>query len=313
MDVSLVIVSYNNGALLRTCLRSVAGASSGAQIETIVVDNGSTDDSVGMVRNEFPEVRIVANAENRGFAAANNQGILLSRGRYVLLLNPDTEVHEGAVTGVMDFLDARPTVWVAGCRLLNADGSVQPSAGAFPSVLEALLKGSFLYLLLPRGAIITPRGVQLFDNGRASRVDWVMGAFFMIRREALDRIGVLDDQFFMYSEEVDFCRRVRDAGHEVWYTPAGTTTHFWGGMNAVGERTLLWLAASQILYIRKHHRGAERSLLVFLKYAGLALRAVAYGVGGIVAMNKKLLAKSGYVASAMGRLLTTPIADLWRP
>jgi GT2 family glycosyltransferase len=221
-------------------------------------------------------------------------------------------VHRGAIAAVVQFLEMHPLAWVAGCRLESADGSLQSSIGPFPSVLEGVLKASFLYLLLPWNAVIGSHRIRRFDYSSPAPVDWVMGAFFMIRREAIDRIGLLDEQFFMYSEEVDFCRRVWGGGHQVWYTPAGTVTHYWGGLNSVSGRTFLWLLASQFLYVKKHHRGLERFLMIQLKYAGLAFRAVAYACIGSLTLNRKLLAKSTYSASAIWRLLMTPVPALWK-
>jgi hypothetical protein len=310
-DVTVIVVTYGGWDRVRTCLQSVFRECAGLSAEVIVVDNASFDGTADRVRREFPLARLVANENNRGFAAANNQGIRASRGRYVLLLNPDTEVHRGAIGAVMEFLEIHPSAWVAGCRLLSADGSLQPSVGPFPSVLEGVLKSSFLYLLLPENAVISSRRIRRIEYASPARVDWVMGAFFMVRREAFDGIGLLDEQFFMYSEEVDFCRRVWDAGHEVWYSPAGTVTHYWGGQNSVSSRTFLWLLASQFLYLRKHYRGLERVSMILLKYIGLAFRAVVYACIGCLTLNRKLLAKSSYTVTAIWRLLVTPIPALW--
>ncbi|HTY59508.1 MAG TPA: glycosyltransferase, partial [Bacteroidota bacterium] len=179
VDVSVIVVTYKGWDRVRPCLESVFRECAGIAFEVIVVDNASGDGTPENVRREFPLARVVANETNRGFAAANNQGVRLSRGRYVLLLNPDTEVHDRAIGAVAGFLDAHPSAWVAGCRLNSSDGSLQPSVGAFPSVLEGVVKSSFLYLLLPRDALIGSRGIRRFDYTGPAPVDWVMGAFFM--------------------------------------------------------------------------------------------------------------------------------------
>ncbi len=310
-DLTIIVVTYRQWDRVRVCLQSVFRECAGLDADVIVVDNASGDGTAGRVRNEFPAVRIIANERNRGFAAANNQGIGEARGRNILLLNPDTEVHSGAIRAVLAFLDEHPLAWVAGCRLNSADGSLQASVGAFPSILEGVLRASFLYLLLPANAVIGSRSVRKFDYTRPAAVDWVMGAFLMVRREAIGRIGALDERFFMYSEEVDFCRRVWEEGHEVWYTPAGTVTHFWGGQNAVSARTYVWLHASQILYLKKHYSGPGLAVMVMVKYAGLALRVVVYAAVGCLRMDRRFIAKSAYALRAIRRLLLTPVPALW--
>ena len=309
--VSIVIVSFNCREKLERCLESLPRGAGGVSCEIIVVDNASSDGTMAMVSARFPAAVGIGNRSNAGFASANNQGIHRARGRYVLLLNPDTEVHDGAVAAVARFMDGHPTAWVAGCRLNDVHGALQCSVGAFPSVLQGLLNTSFLYLLFPKTTVVGHGGLRVIDYGVPERVDWVMGAFFMIRHEAITQIGPLDEQFFMYSEEVDFCRRVHDAGFEVWYTPDGVVTHAWGGMHSVSRQSLLWLGASQLLYFRKHHRGAERTALIVLKFAGLALRAAVYACAGSLTLNRELLAKSSYSLSVLRRLLFAPPSATW--
>ena len=311
LDLTVVVVTYGDLERVRGCLRSVMREVADLRAEVIVVDNASNDGTGESVSREFPDIRVMLNSRNRGFAAANNQAIRESRGSYILLLNPDTELHPGAIGAVMSFLAQHPEAWVAGCRLVSGDGTLQCSVGAFPSVLEGLLRASFLYLLLPGNAVIGNRGIRMFDYASPAPVDWVMGAFFMVRRVAFEALGELDEQFFMYSEEVDFCQRVRNCGREVWYTPGGTVTHFWGGMNAVSGRTLLWLVASQLLYLRKHSRGMRRWVLTALKFASLAIRTVVYALSGFLTLNRGRLGKARYACTTFARLLISSPADVW--
>jgi GT2 family glycosyltransferase len=310
--VSAVVVSFNGRDMLGRCLASLWAETEQAMLEVVVVDNASTDGSVEMVRDRFPRARLIVNDVNRGFAAANNQGILASTGEFILLLNPDTEIHDRAIERVLAFFERHSSAGIAGCRLEFYDGTLQCSVGAFPSLLEAFMNATFLYLLLPRTAVVRARGIAIMDYDREVEVDWVCGAFLMLRRGLIATLGGLDEQFYMYSEEVDFCRRARRAGVSVWYTPSGTVTHWWGGVSAVSERGLLWLVASQILYIRKHHRGIERALLIFLKYAGLVARIPVYAVCGLVTGNKSTLAKSRYAAAVLRRLLVSSPGEVWR-
>jgi GT2 family glycosyltransferase len=310
--VSIVIVNHNGGNVLESCLESVRRETVETAYETIIVDNASTDESMQMVSDSFPEVRQIRNTGNAGFASANNQGIAVARGPFVLLLNPDTVICDRAIDRVLAFLRQHPEAGVAGCRLRFPDGRIQMSVGAFPSVREVFLMSTFLYLLLPRNYVIMRRGSFVFDPDREREVDYLCGAFLMIRRSLIDTIGVLDPQFFMYSEEVDFCRRARESGAGVWYTPAGTVMHYWGGMSAVSRKGVVWLVASQFLYYRKYHRGAERFLLEALRITGLGLRVLVYAVAGLVTADKRLLAKSSYAATAAFLMLTGPPERVWK-
>ena len=213
MDISIVVVSWNVCGLLRRCLQSVelSAAASGLRHEVVVVDNASSDGSVAMVRSEFPEVRLLANEENRGFSAANNQGIAVASGRYLLLLNPDTEVLDDALAGLVGFADANEDVGLVGPMLLNQDGSVQPSMRRFPTIGTALFESTWLQPYAPSGLLDRYCVLDRPDN-TVQDVDWVSGAAILARRDAVNQVGPMDEAFFMYSEELDWCRRFREAG-----------------------------------------------------------------------------------------------------
>lgn len=304
-DLSVIIVNYNSTEDLRACLASIDRETAGIGFEVIVVDNASSGDGLDSVRASFPRVRFITNAVNRGFAAANNQGIAVARGRYLQLLNPDTEILDGALQKTVAFMKDHPRAGVVGCRLVFGDRRLQRSVGTFPSVLSLFLESSFLYLLLPRFALIGRNGVSRFDYASDAEVDWVLGAFLLIRREVVDRIGLLDEQFFVFTEEVDFCRRTKEADFQVWYTPSATVVHHCGAVRALSQRTLLWTFASQILYFKKHHRGWERRVLILLKYLGMLVRIPVHFLVGLVTFNRALLARSRYWIYAVYRLLTT--------
>ena len=305
MDLSIILVNYNTKDFLRRCLGSVYGETRDIQFEVIVVDNASSDGSVEMLAREFPDVRRLENATNRGFAAANNQGIVSSKGDLVLLLNTDTVILGGAIQKTVRFMQAHPEAGIAGCKLVYPDYRHQRSVGTFPSLLDGFLGSSFLYLLLPPDTLVRQRSIIHFDYDSDGEADWVTGAFLLVRRGVLDRIGLLDEQFYVYSEEVDFCRRAKEAGFRVWYTASATVIHAWNGMSAASRRSLLWTLVSQMLYFKKHHRGAEQLCLILLKYLGLAARVVVYFFAGILTFNKRMIAKSVDSAYVMYRLLTT--------
>lgn len=204
MDVSIVIVSYNARDYLRECLRSIEGTTpTSLQYEVIVVDNASTDGAPDMVASEFPWVRLIRNASNVGFSRANNQGAAASTGRYVLLLNPDTVVLDGAITAMVEFADQHPDAAVVGCTHLDSDGNLAHSIG-------------YGYIS-PRPARVTR--VQRLDRG------WVSGACMLLRRAACEQVGWLDESFFFGAEDVEICWRMRKAGWHIYATPAARIIH----------------------------------------------------------------------------------------
>lgn len=308
MKLSIIIVNYNCANVLKTCLSSVYRETQGCSFDVTLVDNASTDGSVEYVEKEFPDVRVFRNKENKGFAAANNSAIREAAGDYVLLLNPDTEVLDGALQKTVAFMDAKPEVGIAGCKLLYADRTQQPSVRGFPSILSAFLDATFLYLLLPRNRILRGKGIAVFDQSRAQEVDWVIGAYFMIRKSVIHSIGLLDEQFWIYGEEVDFCHRAKNAGVETWYFPDAEVVHYWGGMTEYNLRVIVWLHFGVKLYVDKHYHGFRKFVIIYLRYLGAAVRIIVYPIVGGVTLNKRLFAKAYYYGVALYKLLTQP----WR-
>lgn len=252
-DLSVIIVNWNVRDLLRRCLHSILANVPGGQLEIIVVDNGSTDGSVEMVRREFPMVRLIANPDNRGFPAANNQGLEVARGRYVLLLNPDTEVVGDALATMAAFADAHPDVGIVGPQLLNPDGSVQSSRRRFPTLATALFESTWLQPYAPRRLLARYYVLDRPDD-EIQEVDWVTGAALMARREAVEEVGPLDEGFFMYSEELDWCRRFREAGWRVVYLPTARIVHYVGkSSEQVLPARHIHFQTSKVRYFRKYH------------------------------------------------------------
>ena len=282
LDLSVVIVSWNVRDLLERCLRSIGcanrlgavgeGAESGnsppetgTSVEIIVIDNDSADGSAEMVRAEFPSVRVIRNSENRGFPAANNQGIGLAQGRYAILLNPDTEVVGSALHAMVAFADAHPGVGVVGPQLLFPDGSIQPSRYRFPTPATALFESTWLRPIAPR-RVLDRYYVRDQPDSATHDVDWVRGAALMVRREAFEQVGLLDEGFFMYSEELDWCRRIRDAGWRVVYLPEAQIIHHEGKSSeqAIPTRHVSF-QTSKVRYFRKHHgKRVAEALRLFL-------------------------------------------------
>ena len=227
MDVSIIIVSWNTRDLLQKCLQSIYKHTRGISFEIFVIDNGSHDGAVEMIRLEFPGLTCIANVVNRGFAGANNQGIKRAGGRYVLLLNPDTELTNDALSLMTKWMDEKRECGIAGCHLLNTDLSHQNSVRRFPQLLDQTIILLKLHHLFPK--LLSSYLESDFDYRKESKVDQVMGAFFMIRRSVIENLGELDERnFWNWFEEVDFCLRARDRGYEIWYAPLANVIHHYG-------------------------------------------------------------------------------------
>lgn len=262
--VAIVVVSYNTCALLRRCLASATNTDPSAQV--IVVDNASHDESTAMVRREFPAVDLLANEHNLGFAVGTNQGIRHALAthptlEYVLLLNPDAFLRVGALRALVDFLDAHPRVGVAGARLFYPDGRPQEGAWHFPTLWM-----TWFDLFPPRGPLLgrlyssplngryrEERGAQPFP------IDHPLGAAMLIRRATLDEVGLLDESYWMYVEEVDWCYRCRQAGWSIWQVPQAEVVHVAGASTSQFKgRSLVALHRSRLQFFTKHYSPRRR-------------------------------------------------------
>jgi GT2 family glycosyltransferase len=244
-QLSVVIVNWNTAALTLDCLRSLLDPALAIEFDVTVVDNGSTDDSVASISSAWPQARVIRNAINRGFAAANNQGIAASAGRYVLLLNSDTRIPRGAPEHLVSFMEAHAGAAACAPRLLRADGSVQPYAfGSDPTPL---------YLIQRRLFALFGRPLHDWSAERTLEVDWVSGACLMARREAIGLVGALDESMFMYFEDNDWCLRFRRAGWKVFYVPEVSITHLGGGSAAASADASRAYQQSLRRFYRKHY------------------------------------------------------------
>ena len=228
MDLSIIIVSWNVKKLLEKCLTTLYTHTRGVTFEIFVIDNASTDGTPSMVAEKFPRVHCITNATNKGFAAANNQGIKAAQSTYLLLLNPDTECIENSGLKMVEFMNSHSDVGVAGCHLQNPDGSHQPSVRRFPQLADQLCILSKIHHLFPRIKPVTEYLLTSFDYTKTHTIDQVMGAFFMIRSSVIKEIGYLDENFFNWFEEVDFCKRVASSQWKVAYTPVTNVIHYAG-------------------------------------------------------------------------------------
>jgi GT2 family glycosyltransferase len=254
MDVSIIVVAWNVRELLGNCLRSVYQETRGIEFEVIYVDNGSVDGSLEMVRQEFPQVRIIANKDNKGFIRANNQAIEVANGRYVLLLNSDTIVLENAIAKTLGFADQHPEAAVVGCRVLNPDRTLQESCFRFYSTLNMLLDVSWLSRAFPRNKLFGRKIYGGWDYDTVREVDVVVGCFSLVRMAAIRQVGVMDERFFVYGDDIDWCYRFVKAGWKVQFTPAGQIIHY-GGQTTKKEagRFSLQLHGAVLINVKTHY------------------------------------------------------------
>lgn len=254
LDVSLVIVNWNTRDILRDCLRSVYEQTRDVGFEVIVVDNASSDGSVEMVRAEFPQIVLISNQENKGFAAANNQGMAIARGRYVLLLNSDTVVLDGAIDKTVAFADQRPEAAVVGCKVLNPNRTLQPTCFMFPSLLNMVLSATYLYKVFPASRFFGRERMTWWNRADERQVDVVTGCFMLVRREAIEQVGVMDERYFMYAEEADWCYRFKQGGWQNLFFPDAAIIHL-GGQSSqqVRVQSLVQLRRAVLQFIEKHH------------------------------------------------------------
>ncbi|HJW27806.1 MAG TPA: glycosyltransferase family 2 protein, partial [Saprospiraceae bacterium] len=253
LDVSIITVGTNEMHWLRPCLQSVFEQTRGIAFEMIVVDNASSDGTGEMLSREFPQVKVLRNDRNLGFAASNNKAILISSGRYILLLNPDTRILNGAIQETVAFMDSHSRAGLVGCKLKYPDGRFQPTAYSFPTVWNMFAEAIFLYKVFPKTKLFGSYHLSYLDYDSDVEVDWLIGAYFLIRREVTQKIGILDEQFFMYTEDTDYCYRIKQAGYEVWFTSKAEVEHYYGGFSGINRRVVVWTHRSQVLFYQKHY------------------------------------------------------------
>lgn len=259
MDISVVILSWNDKQYLEVCLQSLKDAPPSRTMEIIVVDNASTDGSPEMVAALFPDVKIIRNAENLGFPKGNNIGVQASRGKYVYLLNSDIKVFAGCLDALADYLDQNPKVGMVGPKILNRDLTHQSSCRRFPTLWNNFCAATGLATVFAGSRLFSGEHMLYFKGDRRMDVDVLVGCFWTIRREAVNEFGLLDEGFFMFAEDLDWCKRFWEAGWRVAFCPAGQAIHYWGGSST--KKDAVWLALTQqrsiLRYWKKHHRTAE--------------------------------------------------------
>ncbi len=301
MDVSILIVSWNVRDLLRRCLDSIVSSQSEdhpapterrrLNTEILVVDNASNDGTVEMLRAEFPTARVIANPANVGFTRANNQALAIAQGRYLFLLNPDTELGPGALQTLFAYAEQHPRVGIIGPRLFYGDGSPQSSRRRFPTLATAFFESTRLQQWFPRHAAITRYYMLDTRDDETQEVDWVNGAAMFVRRQVYEQVGGFDEQFFMYSEELDWCYRTQRAGWQIIYLPTAQVTHYEGKSSeqAVAARDIHF-HSSKVRFFRKYYGARAAETLRAFLLAMFALQIVEESIKWLLGHKRALRA-----------------------
>jgi GT2 family glycosyltransferase len=287
LDVSVIIVNWNTRDILRDCLRSVYEQTGGVTFEVIVVDNASDDGSAEMVKQEIPQVILIENKENRGFAAANNQGMAIANGRYILLLNPDTIVLDGAIQKSVVFADYHPDIAVVGCQVWLNEHEIQRTCFAFPSVVEFIFQKMGLRRLFPRSRSFGWIDYGWWDRTTPMDVDVVSGMFMLVRKSAIEQVGGMDEDYFVYAEETDWCFRFKKAGWKCVFTPTARIIHIDGGNKStdlVKIKMYVQMQKSVLIFYKKRCGFASWLIAKLLFMFSMFIR---YTVFGLLAILKR--------------------------
>ncbi|GAB4263896.1 MAG: glycosyltransferase [Saprospiraceae bacterium] len=304
MELSVIIVNYNVRYFLEQALQSVQRAAAAlppGEVEVFVVDNNSVDNSVAMVREKFPEVKLIENQQNTGFSTANNQAIRQAAGRYVLLLNPDTVVREDTFVKCIQFMDAHPDAGALGVRMIDGSGKFLPeSKRGFPAPFVAFCKTFGLSRLFPKSKLFNRYHLGFLDEHETNEVDVLAGAFMFIRKSVLDEIGLLDEAFFMYGEDIDLSYRIVQAGYKNYYFPETTIIHYKGESTKKGSLNYVrTFYNAMLIFARKHFSGRQARLFIAMIYAAVYFRAALALVSGFFRRWSFFLADAALISGGL--------------
>jgi GT2 family glycosyltransferase len=274
-DASVIIVSWNSKQYLIKCLESINRHTHELAAELIVVDNASSDGTAAELKKRFPDVKLIASQDNAGFAKGNNIGIAESSGRYVCLVNPDVEFLDDCLGKLCRYMDSNHHVGICGPKILNKDGTIQYSCREFPALWNNLCFALGFHKLVPRSRLFSNELMSYFEHNKLREVDALSGCFMVIRRESMEEVGLLDDQFFMYSEDVDWCARFHEKGWKVVFNPTTEAMHYGGGSSEnVPVRSAVEQERAILQYWCKHHGTMKTTLIRMILFINHALRFV---------------------------------------
>lgn len=267
MDLTVIIVSYNAGHLLDECLKSVKNASQKLKVETYVVDNNSADGSAEMVKKEFPWVNLIANNSNNGFSKANNQAIKLAKGKYLLILNPDTKVEPQTFTKMISFMDENPQIGVATCRLESPFGNIDIDCRRhFPTPWRSFCHFSQISKLFKGSKIFDQYNYGYLPDNNQHEIDACVGAFMFIPKKAIAKVGLFDEEFFFYGEDLDWCWRFKEAGYKIVYTPITKVIHYKGVSSGIKKDSQKLSIAGRETKIRVYKESTRAMRLFYQKH-----------------------------------------------
>jgi len=289
MELSIIIINFNTKKITSDCLKSIVKMTKGIDYEIIVVDNASKDGSVQMLeslRKKIPNLKLINNRENKGFGPGNNQGLRIAKGNYILLLNTDTIIHDNVLSEITSWMDANPDAGIVTCALKNRDGSLQGTGGYFPTLTRVFSWMFFIEDIPLLDSLIKPfhpvhgqspfyKGISFFQNKHQQ--DWITGAFMLMRSEVVKQVGYFDEDYFMYTEEVDYCYRTKKKEWKVWYLPTWSITHL-GGASSTSEFPILSEYKGIKIFYKKHQKPWQYTLLRGFLKGGALLRMIIFGV-----------------------------------
>ncbi|MBZ4687992.1 MAG: glycosyl transferase family 2 [Clostridiales bacterium] len=271
MDLSVIIVSYNNKKLLKQTIDSIYDTRQNINFEIIVVDNKSTDGSVELIKQNYNQVKLIENKNNLGFSKANNIGIKQSKGRYILLLNSDTIVTDNCFEKCIKYMKQHPDIGALGCKVVLPDGKLDPACKrSFPTPEVSFYRMTGLSKLFPKSKRFGKYNLTYLDEDEIHEVDCLVGAFMMVKRETIEQVGLLDEDFFMYGEDIDWCYRIKNAGWKIVYYPEAQIIHYKGGSSDKKNPKLIYeFYRSMYLFYNKHYKDKYSFLTTLLVYSGI--------------------------------------------
>jgi GT2 family glycosyltransferase len=274
MDVSIIIVNYNTPKLTAEAIDSILSSQTKYSYEIIVIDNHSSDHSVQLIKERFPEVKLIVNEENVGFAKANNQGINLSKGRYILLLNSDTIVKEDTIEKMIEFMDKNRRIGASGCKVLLPNGKLDRACHrGFPTPMASFYYLVGLSKLFPKSPRFNQYHLGYMNLDEPHPIDCLVGAFMLVRREVIEQVGLLDEDFFMYGEDIDWCYRIKQAGWEIYYCPFTSIIHYKGASSKKKPFKIVYeFHRAMFLFHKKHYSEKYSFVINSLVYIGIATK-----------------------------------------
>lgn len=303
MDLSIIIVNWNTREITKKCLESIFKYTEGIKFEVIVIDNASEDDSVKTIRSEFPEVIIIQNNSNRGFATANNQGMEIAKGLYFLLLNSDTLIFNNALKKVVGFADSNPSAGLIGCRVLNADKSLQPTCFMYPGPINLLFSVFYLEKLFPKSKIFAREKMTWWNRDSIRNVEVITGCCILANQDAVNSVGTMDDAFFMYGEETDWCFRFKKAGWKILFYPDAEIIHLGGQSSKKAKPVMiLQLRAGILQFIKKQYTYPNYFISKLLVSLWFFIRVPFWCIHDIINNEKNFIMSKTYLKGSIRSL-----------